>query len=236
MVLLLFCFAAAPPVFGPLPAPSASKGAIVDPLRLFSPETIEAAEQRILALQEEFGYELRIETTESQPPARDLTTMWYWHKRQEQLRSWVHDQARASGMKQGLYIIISQKPLDVRVEAWPADTRDKFLMSRREEIRRGMLQSLRLAAPNRALNQGVERWAYLLETTREIPSPLKTIPLLIFMGILTAVWLGLCLIRRRLDGATSLYPPAVQGGIFGTPVASWIYDRLFADEKEKPQA
>ncbi|MFQ3591611.1 MAG: hypothetical protein SNJ82_00260, partial [Gemmataceae bacterium] len=82
----------------------------------------------------------------------------------------------------------------------------------------------------------VERFANLLERTREASSPFHIVPYVLLIGVLTALWLGLVLIRQRVVGTQPLYPPAVQGGVLGTPAASWIYDRLFQLGQEKPRA
>jgi hypothetical protein len=230
MIVLLLALAVGPPT---VRTPALAETLILDRQQLFPAEVVLPAEQYLLDLRERFGYEMRIETVDRQPAPEGLSGFWYWHLRQAQLRMWVHDRARDSGMQKGLYVIISERPLDVRVEAWPADTQDKFLVSRRDEIRRGMLEALKLGAPTRALNTGVQRFGHLLERTQEKPSPFNLLPYLILIAVLAGAWVGLCLLRRRLVGTQPLYPPAVQGGILGTPAASWIYDRLFYTEQEK---
>ena len=232
MIFLLLALAAGPPTIRP---PVLVDSPILDRLNLF-PKGIAEAEHRLALLRERFGYEMRIETIDRQPAPEGLSGFWYWHLRQAQLRMWVHDHARDSGMTKGIYVMISQSPLDVRVEAWPADTSDKFLVSRRDTIRRGMLDPLKLNAPERALAQGIERFSHLLERTQENPSPFNLVPYLILIAVLSGLWVGLCLVRRRLVGTQPLYPPAVQGGILGTPAASWIYDRLFQGDEEKSPA
>jgi hypothetical protein len=233
MIFLLLALAAGPPTIRP---PVLADSPILDRLRLFTPEGIARAEHQLAVLRELHGYEMRIETLDRQPAPEGLSGFWYWHLRQAQLRMWVHDRARDSGMEKGLYVVITQRPLDVRVEAWPADTSDKFLVSRRDTIRRGMLEPLKLNYPERALAQGIERFSHLLEQTQEKPSPFNLVPYLILIAVLSGLWIGLCLLSRRLVGTQPLYPPAVQGGILGTPAASWIYDRLFQDDQEKSRA
>jgi hypothetical protein len=232
MILLLLALAAGPPTVGQFPFLTGDRW-ILDPQKRFPAELVAPMEQELRRLYQKYGYEMRIETVERLPSPEGLSGFWYWHRRQEQLRSWVLDRARASGMNQGIYVVITQTPLDVRVEAWPADSNDKFYTSRRDEIRRGMLQALKVAAPERALKQGIERFEYLLQRTQEIPSPFRLLPYLLLIALLAGLWLGLLLLRRQLIGTTPLYPPAVQGGILGTPAASWIYDRLFQLGQER---
>ncbi|MGL4552394.1 MAG: hypothetical protein ACRC33_14540, partial [Gemmataceae bacterium] len=204
---------------------------IRDGAGLFSPAAVREASERIAGLKAKYGQEIHVETVPSQPSMADIEGILYKGSRDTRLRIWVRERAAASGLDKGLFVVVSKSPPDVRLAGWPTEAEERFLWSRREEVRSGMRRYLR-DSPDRALSEAVDRFAALLEQTRQAPSPFATIGMLTVMGGVVGVWLVLCVVRRRVLGLTAvMYPPPVQGGLFGTPSASWIYDRLFRGEK-----
>ncbi|NBO93478.1 MAG: hypothetical protein EBV06_14375, partial [Planctomycetia bacterium] len=204
---------------------------INDRLKMFSPSAIRSATEKIAKLKELYDHELRIETLPDQLRMLDLQGVLYRRIREDRLRSWIRERAASSGMGHGLYIVITKNPPDIRIAGWPSETEERFLWSHRDELRASMRRHLR-SNPDLALQDTLNHFADLLNETRSAPSPLATLGLCTVIGVSCLLWVVLCLVRRHILGKTaSIYPPAVQGGLFGTPAAWWIYDRLFLNDK-----
>ena len=232
LLLLSVFFAAPPPKVSPLPKEEPKLvGPVLDYLRLFSPEAVARAKHRIAELETEYGYQLVIETRKSQ---KDMSGHRGWFnssEREREIIKWVRTQADDAGVKNGLYILITLQPRDVRVVGWPDDAELTFPPYLRQRVREDVRVRLR-DNPDGALGAAIDRFAELLLRVKQHSNPLETVPLLAVLGSLAGGWLVLFLVCRRLVGLTgsALYPPALQGCIFGSPAGMWVNDQLFRAE------
>jgi hypothetical protein len=110
---------------------------------------------------------------------------------------------------------------------FPEELGTKFTLVKLGRLRRKLQQHL-ATNPDRALADGLATYAQILDQVREPASPLATVPLLAVIGGQIGLWIVLLVFRRRVAPPDEpLYPPAVQGSLFGTPAAGWIYDRMY---------
>ncbi len=238
MFLTMLVFLAGPPPSVPKvaekPAPPELSGPVRDAAELFSKGAREKAAARLAALQKEHGWELVIETAEKQVDSSHLAGVINTFERHRFIDRWAKDRAGiVLDRRKGLYVIITRHPEDVRVVGWPDETDLVFPGHKRERLRSEIRTQLR-QNPDGALALGIDHWELLLDGAKLRSNPLETVPLLIVLGVHAAGWVVLSLARRQLyrEGELPpLYPPAVQGGVLGTPAGLWITDRLFDSER-----
>lgn len=237
MIAFLLLFGVGPlPVPPPMVGPPLLTGPIRDHIKMFSESAQAAAVKRITELEKEHGYELIVETIEEQPSTSEFSGLLYQTNRNAYLRDWAIKRARAAGIQKGVYVVISRSPRDIRVVPFPEDLGSKFTPVKLGRMRRKLQQYI-ASNPDRALADGLATYADLLDRARESSSPLATVPLLAIVGGQIGVWLVLLIFRRRIAPADeALYPPAVQGSLFGTPAAGWIYDRMYIPPSSAPAA
>src|SRR5262245_21150904 len=110
MIVMLLCFAAAPPVLDRRPT-----GPSLDALGMFSQAAVKDASEKIAELKKKYGHELMIETIDEQPAMQDVAGVLYRRVREERLRMWVRDRARESRLEKGLYVVVTRHPASVRL-------------------------------------------------------------------------------------------------------------------------
>jgi hypothetical protein len=146
----------------------------------------------------------------------------------------------------GLYVAIfhgaTSGQRDVRVVAWPAQWDKKISWVKQDALRKLLARELS-QDPDNALWHAVERFAADMRDIQDLePSPIglgwpwrwgAVVVVLLLVGGLVGAWLVLLVVRysvaRRSSPAkpSSLYPPAMQGALFGVPAAFWVHDKLF---------
>jgi hypothetical protein len=218
-------------------------GPVLDPFNLFSRAGKAEAAARIARLAAEYqGYELIVETALEPEEIERLRGFLNTVERNKAIDRWARERAVAvsilRGRFKGLFMVIGvrrgeKRPRDVRVVGWPDEVEDRVPPSKRWLVQREMEGSLQ-SNPDRGLDRSIVKFQQVLEQVKEHYNPLPAIPMLVLLGGLTAGWVVLTVARRQLyrGGAVvpPLYPPAVQGSIFGSPAGLWINDQLFAAE------
>ncbi|MBY0227671.1 MAG: TPM domain-containing protein [Gemmataceae bacterium] len=209
-------------------------GPVLDRLRLFTASAIARQAERLKALREEHeGWQLIIETTRKQADMSHLKGWFNGAERERAITAWAREKAQEAGLVKGLYVVITQEPRDVRVVAWPDNAELTFPPYMRQRLREDMRPGLKTQPSDGALGAAVDRFEELLRRVKQHGNPLETVPLLAVLGGLVGGWLVLFIVRRR-HGGPALYPPAMLGGVFGSPAGMWINDQLFDTEAPPP--
>jgi hypothetical protein len=219
---------------------------VLDHAKLFKPETIEQAARRVRdrleRVQGRVTADLGVETVAELPEdLRKKVERARSRERNRLLREHAQERADEAGIN-GVFVLISQHPPDVRVVGWPRGREDEFTDYKRDQLRKLIARGI-AADPDRTLLQAVDTFGLHLERIAPFdPAPLRVLPALVVLGVLLGVWVVLMFLRGRVasrdsDPAPPLYLPAMQSSLFGMPAGYWVTDRLFRlEEAATPQA
>ncbi len=227
-----------------------SRPAVIDKAKLFSPQAVERANQRIATIQKDYHIGLYVDTLTELPdidPAkfRSMGT----RQRDRLYHDIAEERADAEGID-GIYVLVTTNPGNVVLVGWPGrrDVENIPLeqggglsyTKRETRMRKPFARELG-KDPDGALLRLVDHFSVVVqERISPPPSPLETLGAAIVVGVLVGAWVLLFLLRRaiaRRQAAASgepcrpIYQPAMLGSLFGVPAGFWIYDRLFRGER-----
>lgn len=150
----------------------------------------------------------------------------------EYLRDRTKQRQQESKHSTGVYVLFSENPAGVIVSTWPERNPGWFPLRKQQSMNRKLSRSYREKGNDITLRE-TER---LLREQLQPPPPPPIHPLVLWGLVvgLIALWAVLALLSRVWPAQESPMfltrvdrTPAVLGSTFGTPAASWVYDRLF---------
>jgi hypothetical protein len=224
---------------------------VKDGAGLFTPDAVEQAERAIAKVRELYHLDLTVETVPALPPL-DHKWLYFLDRRQRNafLEKWARDRAKAAGVN-GVFIVICNRPRDVRVVVWPPERERSFTAADCERVRSFLVRRLQTGSPDEALLATITEVADELEKRAtsqddESLSANSVVVGAVVVGLFGA-WGALQLVRLRLrraapDGGAqekaerAVERPARMGALFGTPAAFWVYDKLFLKVPPAPDA
>ncbi len=238
---------------GPVLAGPPSRPAVIDKAKLFGPQAVERANQRIATIREEYHIDLYIDTLQELP---DVDTAKFLSMRSRErakvYQNVAEERADEAGVD-GIYVLVTTNPGNIVLVGWPGRRNSEDLplekggglsyTKRDTRMRKPFVRELG-KDPDGALLRLVDHFsAVVQERVSPPPSPLETMGAAIIVGALVAAWVLRLLLRRavahRQPAATGepcrpIYQPAMLGSLFGVPAGFWIYDRLFRCERPAP--
>ena len=230
-----------------------------DAAGLFRPGTVARADAQIDELRRLYHSDLLVETFPAAPDAdRDRLRHLPAHEVAHYFERWSRERADAAGVD-GVAVLVCVDPGHVQVTARPEAQDAVFPADRRERLRKLLAQRLRVGRErpwlprwltrsqpddhDQALLDAVAqvRAAYR-EAHPEVEGPAEPMAESRFavgalvLGVLGA-WVVLVVVRRKAARADAHPEPwagpgptaALLGGLFGTPAAHWVHDRLFRE-------
>jgi hypothetical protein len=211
---------------------------LLDGAQVFKSETAPAARAKIEQIRKEYHCAIVIDTVARVPDAGwSKAHSWRGRTRDEFFQDWAKDRSKQLGVE-GIHILICQHPKHVAVVGWPDSSETILTPEERTGIERLLTRNLAFA-PDETLLMALDQVRADLQTHREPQPPaVPVVPLGIFIGAAVGMWLVLVMVRWRLHKrdplALTAQPqtlPLTSGllaGMFGSPCAYWMTDRLFA--------
>ena len=212
---------------------------ILDDAHFFSPQTIETARERIRQIRREYHCAVVVDTVASALPGDAKPRNRWWSRGPApkiNVDEWALRRAQALGVE-GIYILICREPQHVSVVVWPERFEADLGPKQRLGLERLLIRQLK-TTPDDTLLTALDHIHVALRARHEPTPPTADLWLL---GVLlvggVGSWVVLALVRLRLrkpqpfsfTGEPQTLGPTtgLLAGMFGTPAAYWITDRLF---------
>jgi hypothetical protein len=210
---------------------------IQDNAKLFKEEDVLAEVEARSSLRQKYGHDLFIETIdklEGNSWQEWLPSAYTRHRLDRYASKKIPEREEESSFDSGIYVLICQEPPGVNVRTWPDQDPDWFPRRAQNLLSTRLSRTLKEQGPSGALLHEL-----LVDLQRQLepppPPPVSPDVLLIIVASCLGAWILLVILSRRWRESEELWPAghvtdlraAWLGGLFGTPAAFWVYDRLF---------
>jgi hypothetical protein len=212
---------------------------VLDDAQVFKTETAATARNRIHAIRNEYHCTVFVDTV-NRAPDNDWrkANSWSPRTRAEYFQGWAKARSQEFGTE-GIHILICQHPKHVAVVVWP-ERFDTVLTPKERTGLERLLERNLTSKPDATLLSALDQVRADLQARREPEPPsVPLVPLGVFIGGAVATWLLLASLRWHLLKADPLtftaqperlrFTAGLLAGMFGSPCAYWITDRLFPE-------